>query len=65
MSCELFLLKSHPYLGATLDNIVKCSCCNCACVKYKCPSSIREEEMFTILGTKQHFYQRNLLKERQ
>ena len=44
MSCGLFLLKSDPYLGATLDNILKCSCCDCACVKHKCPSSIIDED---------------------
>ena len=41
--CGLFLLKSHPYIGSTPDNIFQCSCCEKRCIEYKCPYSIREE----------------------
>jgi len=38
----LFVLKSHPYIGASPDNIFVCSCCGPACVEYKCPYSIKD-----------------------
>ena len=45
--CGLYLLKPHPYLGATADNILSCECCtNKYCVEYKCPYSIRERNIF-------------------
>ena len=43
--CRLFLLKSHPYIGATPDNIFQCNCCIKSCVEYKCPFSIREKKI--------------------
>ena len=37
------ILKSHPYIGATPDNVFTCKCCKRRiCVEYKCPYSIRE-----------------------
>lgn len=45
--CGLFIYKSHPYVGATPDNIFKCNCCEPCCVEYKCPFSIRDEEIST------------------
>ena len=41
--CGLFVLKSHPYIGASPDNIFSCSCCHNACVEYKCPYSITDQ----------------------
>ena len=41
----LVILKSHPYIGGTPDNIFVCSCCDKACVEYKCPYSIRDYEV--------------------
>ena len=32
-------------MGATPDNIFTCSCCENTCVEYKCPYSIRSEEV--------------------
>ena len=43
LPCGLFILKSHPYIGATPDNIFTCKCWERRiCVEYKCPHSIRE-----------------------
>ena len=39
-TCGLFVLKAHPYIGASPDNIFTCSCCGSSCVEYKCPYSI-------------------------
>ena len=37
---RLVISKSHPYTGGTPVNIFVCSCCDKACVEYKCPYSI-------------------------
>ena len=38
--CGLFLHNEFPFLGASPDRIVKCSCCGKACLEVKCPMSI-------------------------
>ena len=38
--CGIVLDKSHPYIGASPDQIVKCDCCSKACLEVKCPYSI-------------------------
>lgn len=46
--CGLFLLKSHPYIGATPENIFRCKCSKCDgmfCVEYKCPFGIKNEDV--------------------
>ena len=46
IACGLYICKSHPYIGATPNNVFQCKCCNNKyCVEYKCPYSIREEEI--------------------
>ena len=45
VSCGLFVSKSHPYIGASPDAIVLCSCCQKACVEIKCPYSIRNQSV--------------------
>eukprot|EP00794_Sanderia_malayensis_P001118 gene1118-469_t len=40
--CGLFVLKSHPYIGASPDSIFSCSCCQNSCVENKCPFSIKD-----------------------
>ena len=39
--CGLFLLKDMPFIGASPDRIIECSCCGTACLEIKCPFSIR------------------------
>ena len=41
----LYILKSHPYLGATPDHIFICQCCVNTCVEYKCPYSIKDKSI--------------------
>ena len=43
--CGLYIYKSHSHMGATPDNIFTCSCWENTCVEYKCPYSIRSEEV--------------------
>ena len=31
--CGIFLDKSHPYIGASPDQIVTCDCCSKACLE--------------------------------
>ena len=38
------LFKKYPYLGASPDLIVKCTCCGKGVVETKCPSSIAGEK---------------------
>ena len=46
LPCGLFTLKSHPYIGATPDNIFTCKCCECRiCAEYKCSHSIHEHDV--------------------
>lgn len=39
--CGLFLAKNAPFLGASPDRIIECSCCGRSCLEVKCPFSIR------------------------
>ena len=50
LPCGLFILKSHPYIGATPDNIFTCKCCEHICAEYKCPYSIREHGCIRFMG---------------
>ena len=39
-ACGLFVLAETPYIGASPDSLVTCSCCGNGLVEIKCPSSI-------------------------
>ncbi|XP_060785079.1 uncharacterized protein LOC132891482 isoform X2 [Neoarius graeffei] len=43
--CGLFLSKEYPYLGASPDGIVECTCCGKGCVEIKCPCCVKDEDM--------------------
>ena len=45
--CGLYLYKPHPYIGATPDNIFQCKCCSPSLVEYKCPFTIKKEDIQT------------------
>ena len=45
ISCGLFVSKSHPYIGASPDALVLCSCCKKACVEDKCPYSMENQSV--------------------
>ena len=38
----LILNADYPYLGASPDSIVNCSCCGVGCLEMKCPSKYRD-----------------------
>ena len=37
----LIVSKSHPFWGASPDNIFSCDCCGETAMEYKCPYSVR------------------------
>ena len=37
--CGLFLDKTNCFIGASLDRLMTCDCCEDACVEIKCPYS--------------------------
>ena len=41
-SCGLFLDVDNPYIGASPDGIISCSCCGKGVVEVKCPFSCRD-----------------------
>ena len=45
----LFLSSAYPYLGASLDGIVSCSCCGVGCLEIKCPYCDREKRIDSIV----------------
>ena len=56
ITCGLYIYKPQSYIGATPDNIFTCSCCEGACVEYKCPYSIRGEKI-TVAWKRTKFLQ--------
>ena len=38
--CGIFLDKNNPYIGASPDRMLACSCHGNACLEIKCPFSI-------------------------
>jgi hypothetical protein len=50
----LRLHPSYPYLGASPDGIISCSCCGPGLLEIKCPYSKRNEDVSKINDP--HFY---------
>ena len=42
-SCGLFILQDKPYIGASPDGLVSCSCCGEGLLEIKCPFSIANQ----------------------
>ena len=40
IDCGLFLDNAKPFIGASPDRIISCSCCPRACLEVKCPYSV-------------------------
>ena len=53
-SCGLFLDADNPYIGASPDGIISCSCCGKGVVDVKCPFSSRDIS-FDAAGKIRHF----------
>ena len=41
----LVVSKSHPFLGASPDNVLTCKCCGKMAVEYKCPYLLKKKEL--------------------
>ena len=46
----LVVNPTYPYLGASPDGLVSCSCCGEGLLEIKCPYSIREQDPTTVTG---------------
>ena len=46
--CGLVLDETMPYIGASPDQLMSCSCCGKACIEIKCPYSINYTEPIYI-----------------
>lgn len=60
-SCGLFVSHEHPYVGASPDGLVSCTCCGDGCLEIKCPlcqDPTKIPECLNIDGTlkKEHAY---------
>ena len=43
IKCGLILHPSYPFIGASPDGIVKCSCCGTGTLEIKCPFQCKEK----------------------
>ena len=43
--CGLVLEKTMPYIGASSDRLISCSCCGKACIEIKCAYTINHTEL--------------------
>ena len=41
--CDLFVLQDKPYIGASPDGLMSCSCCGEGLLEMKCPFSIANQ----------------------
>ena len=49
----------HPYIGASPDGILSCSCCNSWCLEIKCPYSFKDKTINDILSSDNSYIFRN------
>ncbi|XP_064486723.1 uncharacterized protein LOC135399024 [Ornithodoros turicata] len=54
-SCGLFVMKSHPYIGASPDGIITCSCCPPRLIEIKCPLEISEFTKRELTSNNEHY----------
>ena len=50
----LFLSESQPFIAATPDGLVTCTCCGGGCLEIKCPYCAKIDSVFEAVGRK-HF----------
>ena len=43
----LYILDSHPFIGASPDAIISCDCCGFSCCEVKCPLSVADSKPST------------------
>ena len=54
-TCGLFLLENDPYLGASPDGLVSCSCCGDGCIEIKCPYCHKNDFIFEAVSSDKKF----------
>ena len=42
-TCGLFVLRKHPFIGASPDALISCNCCGDGLLEIKCPFSIADK----------------------
>ena len=53
--CGLFVWKSHPYMGASPDAMVSCSCCGDGCIEIKCPHCLTKKSVDAAVESQSSF----------
>ena len=48
----LVVSTERPFLGASPDGIIQCSCCGKSVLEIKCPFVLKEAHISTVLGTR-------------
>ena len=48
----LVVSTERPFLGASPDGIIQCSCCGKGVLEIKCPFMLKEAHISTVLGTR-------------
>ena len=57
---SIFVISElHPYIGASSDGILSCSCCNSWCLEIKCPYSFKDKTINDILSNDNSYIFRN------
>ena len=52
----LIINLNYPYIGASPDTIVECTCCRIRCLEIKCPYSHRGDSIPQMLGKKLYLH---------
>ena len=55
----LVIHPDYPYLGATPDGFVKCSCCGCGVIEIKCSFSCNDRSFLQAIGEKNFCLERS------
>ena len=50
-TCGLFLSENDPYLGASPDGLVSCSCCGDGCIEIKYPYCHKDDFIFEAVSS--------------
>ena len=50
IQCGLILHPKFPFLGASIDGLVNCKCCNSGVLEIKCPFSCKQKSFIELAG---------------
>ena len=59
---RLIIHPLHPFMGATPDGIVNCSCCGTGVVEVKCPFSCAEKSLESVAIDNSNFFCERMMK---